>query len=80
MKKGCLCAFDMKLNPTKVNNYMALYANRGGISLTKKSIAKTNVHWTAEHPSIGTMALIMLLLQPLIFMLLQMRILNGNNY
>ena len=57
-KKGRLCASDMKFNPTTVNNYMALFANRGGISLTEKSIAKTNARWTAEHSSIGTMALV----------------------
>ncbi len=57
-KKGRLCASDMKFNPTTVNNYMALFANRGGTSLTKKSIAKTNARWTVEHSSIGTMALV----------------------
>jgi hypothetical protein len=57
-KKGRLCASDMKFNPTTVNNYMALFANKGGISLTEKSIAKTNARWTAEHSSIGTMALV----------------------
>mgnify|MGYP006192601003 FL=1 len=57
-KKGRLCASDMKFNATTVNNYMALFANKGGISLTDKSIAKTNSRWTAEHSSIGTMALI----------------------
>ncbi len=74
MKKGCLCASNMKFDPTTLNNYMALFANRGGISLTKKSIAKTNARWRVEHSSIGTMALI-IMLQPLIFMWLQMRIL-----
>jgi hypothetical protein len=57
-KKGCLCGDDMKFNPTTINNYMALFANKGGTSLTETSIAKTNAHWTAEHSSIGTMALI----------------------
>jgi hypothetical protein len=57
-KKGHLCAFNMKFNPTTVNNYMALFATKGGISLTDKSIAKTNARWTVEHSSIGTMALI----------------------
>ncbi len=48
-KKGCLCASDMTFNATTINNYMALFANKGGISLTEKSIAKTNaqtfIHW-----------------------------------
>jgi hypothetical protein len=57
-KKGRLCGDDMKFNPTTINNYMALFANKGGISLTENSIAKTNACWTAEHSSIGTMALI----------------------
>ena len=57
-KKGHLCASDMTFNATTINNYMALFANKGGISLTEKSIAKTNARWTAEHSSIGTMALI----------------------
>ena len=57
-KKDRLCASDMKFNPTTVNNYMALFAIKGGISLTDKSIAKTNASWTVEHSSIGTMALI----------------------
>jgi hypothetical protein len=35
-KKGRLCASDMKFNPTTVNNYMPLFVNRGGISLTEK--------------------------------------------
>ncbi len=48
----------MKFSPTTVNNYMTLFATKGGISLTDKSIAKTNARWTAEHSSIGTMALI----------------------
>ncbi len=52
-KKGGLCASGMKFNPTTVNNYMALFADRGGISLTEKSIAKTNARWTAVHSSIG---------------------------
>ena len=58
IKKGRLCAFDMKFNPTTVDNYMALFATKGGISLTDKSIAKNNASWTAEHSSIGMMALI----------------------
>jgi hypothetical protein len=33
-KKGRLCASGMKCNPTTVNNYMALFATKGGISLT----------------------------------------------
>jgi len=33
-KKGCLCASNMKFNPTTVNNYMAFFAIKGGISLT----------------------------------------------
>ena len=37
---------------------MALFANKGGICLTENSIAKTNSRWTAEHSSIGTMALV----------------------
>jgi hypothetical protein len=41
-KKGHQCASDVKFNPSTVNNYMALFANKGGISLTDKSIAKTN--------------------------------------
>jgi hypothetical protein len=57
-KTGCLCGNDMKFNPTTINNYMALFANKGGVSLTENSIAKTNTCWTAEHSSIGTMALI----------------------
>jgi hypothetical protein len=57
-KKGRLCASNMKFNPTTVNNYMALFATKGGISLTDKSIAKTNARWTVEHSFIGTMALI----------------------
>jgi hypothetical protein len=36
-KKGLLHASDMKFNLTTVNNYMALFANKGGISLTNKS-------------------------------------------
>jgi hypothetical protein len=48
----------MKFNPTTINNYMALFANKGGISLTENSIAKTNACWTAKHSSIKTMALI----------------------
>ena len=67
-KKGHLCASDMKFNATTVNNYMALFTNKGGISLTDKSIAKNNSRWTVEHSSIG------------IFMLLRMRILNGDNF
>ena len=78
-KKGRLCASDMKFNATTVNNYMALIANKGGISLTDKSIAKNNSRWTAEHSSIGTMALI-IVLPPLIFICLRMRILNGDNF
>jgi hypothetical protein len=58
IKKGHLCASDMKFNPTTVDNYMALFATKGGISLTDKSIAKNNASWTAEHSSIGMMALI----------------------
>ena len=58
IKKGHLCASDMKFNPTTVDNYMALFATKGGISLTNKSIAKNNASWTAEHSSIGMMALI----------------------
>jgi hypothetical protein len=58
IKKGHLCASDMKFNPTTVHNYMALFATKGGISLTDKSIAKNNASWTAEHSSIGMMALI----------------------
>jgi hypothetical protein len=54
--KGRLCGDDMKFNPTTINNYMALFANKGGFSLTENSIAKTNARWTAEHSSIGTMA------------------------
>jgi len=57
-KKGRLCASDVKFNATTVNNYMVLFANKGGISLTDKSIAKNNSRWTAEHSFIGTMALI----------------------
>ncbi len=57
-KKGRLCASNMKFNPTTVNNYMALFATKRGISLTDKSITKTNARWTTEHSSIGTMALI----------------------
>jgi len=57
-KKGRLCPSDMKFNPTTVNNYMALFATKGGISLTDKSIAKPNARWTAELSSIGTIALI----------------------
>jgi hypothetical protein len=57
-KKGHLCASDMRFNSKTVNNYMELFATKGGISLTDKSIAKTNAIWTAEHSSIGTMALI----------------------
>ncbi len=57
-KKGRLCASDMKFNATTVNNYMALFANKGGISLTDKSIAKNNSRWTVKHSSIGMMALI----------------------
>jgi hypothetical protein len=30
-KKGRLCGDDMKFNPTTINNYMALFANKGGI-------------------------------------------------
>jgi hypothetical protein len=30
-KKGCLCASDMRFNATTINNYMALFANKGGI-------------------------------------------------
>ncbi len=40
MKKGRLCASDMKFNPTTVDNYIALFATKGGISLT--DIAKNN--------------------------------------
>jgi hypothetical protein len=47
-KKGHLCASDMKFNASTINNYMALFASKEGISLTEKSIAKTNAHWTAE--------------------------------
>ena len=57
-KKGCLCASDTKFNPTTINIYMALFANKGGISLTKNSMTKTNAQWTAEHSSIGTIALV----------------------
>ena len=57
-KKGRLCASDMTFNATTINNYMSLFANKGGISLPEKSIAKTNARWTAEDSSIGTMALI----------------------
>jgi hypothetical protein len=57
-KKGSLCASDMMFNATTINSHMALFANKGGISLTEKSIAKTNACWTAEHSSIGTMAII----------------------
>ncbi len=39
-QKGCLGASTMKFNPTTVKNYMALFANRGGIGSTKKSIGK----------------------------------------
>jgi hypothetical protein len=46
-KKGHLCASDMTINATTINNYMALFANKGGISSTEKSIAKTNARWTA---------------------------------
>jgi hypothetical protein len=59
-KKGCLCTSDMRFNATTINNYMALFANKGGISLTEKSTAKTNARWTAKHSSIGTMALIII--------------------
>ena len=41
-RKGRLCASDMKFNPTTVNNYMAFFATKGGISLTDISIAKKN--------------------------------------
>jgi hypothetical protein len=57
-KKGRLCASDMKFNVTTIKNYMALFANKAGICLNKNSIAKTNAPWTAEHSSIRTMALI----------------------
>ena len=30
-KKGRLCASDMTFNVTTINNYMALFANKGGI-------------------------------------------------
>jgi hypothetical protein len=53
-----MCGDHMKFNPTTINNYMALFASKGGISLTENSIAKTNVRWTAENSFIGTMALI----------------------
>ncbi len=57
-KKGCLCASDTMFNPTTINNYMALVANKGGICFTKNSISKVNARWTAEHSLIGTMALV----------------------
>jgi hypothetical protein len=57
-KKGHLCASDKTFNATTINNYMALFASKGGNILTEKSIAKTNAHWSAKHSSIGTMALI----------------------
>jgi hypothetical protein len=57
-KKGLMCAPDMKFNMTSVDSYMTFLANKGGISLTKKSISKTSAHWTAKHSSIGTLALI----------------------
>ncbi len=57
-KNGRMCASDTKFNPTTINNYMALFANKGGICLTENSIAKTNSRWTAEHSSIGTVALV----------------------
>jgi hypothetical protein len=39
-KNGHLCASDIPFNATTINNYMALFANKGGISLTEKSIAR----------------------------------------
>ncbi len=42
-KKGHMHALDTKFHPTTANNYMALFANKGGVILTKKSISKTNV-------------------------------------
>jgi hypothetical protein len=59
-KKGRLCTSDKTFNPTTLNNYMALFASKGGICLTEKSIAKTNAHWTAKHSSFGSMALIII--------------------
>ncbi len=41
-KNRRLCASDMKFNLTTLNNYMALFANKGVINLTNKSITKTN--------------------------------------
>jgi hypothetical protein len=57
-KKGCLCASDTMFNPTTINNYMALFANKGEICVMKNSIAKTNARWTTGHSLIGTMALV----------------------
>jgi hypothetical protein len=57
-KKGCLCASDSMFNPTTINNYTALFTNKGGICLTENSIAKTKARCTVEHSSIGTMALV----------------------
>ncbi len=79
-KKGPLCASDMMFNANTINNYMALFANKGGISLTEKSIAKTNARWTAKHSSIGIMALIIILWSVHISMLLPVMILNGVNF
>jgi hypothetical protein len=66
-KKGRLCGDHMKFNLTTINNYMALFANKGGISLTENSIVKTNARWTAEHSSIGTMALIIVVATTLFY-------------
>jgi hypothetical protein len=78
-KKGRLCASDMTFNATTINNYMALFANKGGISLTEKRllrlmpVGQQNIHPLEQW-------LLSSLWPVHISMLLPVTILNGVNF